>query len=103
MDRDKGKGNYTNSSKSMKIKSDVYINLTEEQLWKLDVIQSSFEEQVSRKTMISEFINSAFGSALKVLYETDSITEEGLENGLDHLPEYLQDVYRKKIAEVAKE
>ena len=87
----------------MKIKSDVYVNLTEEQLWKMDVIQSSFEEQVSRKTMIGEFINSAFGSALKVLYETDSITEEGLEEGLDHLPEYLQDVYRKRIAAATKD
>ena len=87
----------------MKIKSDVYINLTEEQLWKLDVIQTSFEEQVSRKTMVGEFINSAFGSALKVLYEADEIDEEGLENGLDHLPEYLQDVYRKKIAEATKD
>ena len=98
VDRNSWKVFDANGSEGMKIKSDVYINLTEEELWKLDVIQSSFEEQVTRKTMIGEFINSAFGSALKVLYEADEITEEGLEDGLEHLPEYLQDVYRKRIA-----
>ena len=68
----------------------------------LDVVQSSFEEKVSKKTMISEFINSAFGSALQVLYESHEITEEGLEDALDHLPDYLQDVYRKRIATARK-
>ncbi|HJL64422.1 MAG TPA: hypothetical protein QGF70_02440 [Candidatus Thalassarchaeaceae archaeon] len=73
----------------MRVKSNVYINLTKEMLWKLEVIQRSIEEQVSRKTMLEGGIDLMFSTALKVLYREQQITDEEMQEGLEHIPHFL--------------
>ena len=81
----------------MRVKSNVYINLTEEMLWKLEVIQSSIEEQVSRKTMLEGGIDLMFSTALKVLYREQQITDEEMKEGLEHLPDDFAETLCKEI------
>jgi len=85
---------------SMKISSDVYIKLTEEDLEKLEVIDCSFEEEVSRKTMIKGGIDLMFATALEILHREEMITQENLENGMEMLPDYLAE---RVMANTSKE
>ncbi len=79
-------------------KSEVYINLSEEQLHKLDVIHSCFEEEVSRSRMIGGFIDDRFAYALEILNREGELSIAGLEHGLTLLPDWLQDRTREGIA-----
>ena len=80
------------------MRRDVYIKLTEEDLEKLEIISCSFEETVSRKTMLQGGIDLMFSTALEVLHREERITQENLENGLEMLPDYLADRVRSKIS-----
>ena len=74
--------------------------MSEEQLHKLDVIHSCFEEEVSRSNMIGGFIDDKFAYALEVLYRQGELSIDGLEYGLNVLPDWLQDRTREGITAV---
>ena len=73
----------------MKVISEEYIRLTEEYSWKLDVVASAILEEKTKKQLVEGGINIMLANALHNLYIDNEITEEGLESGLESLPDYL--------------
>ena len=86
----------------MRVKQEEYVRLTEEYCFKLDVIQSAIIEEKSKKELVEGGLDLLFANALRNLHEDDEITEEGLENGLDLLPDFLEDRLRNELAEEDK-
>ena len=74
-----------------------YLRLTEEVLWKLDVVASSIIEEKSKKQLVEAGIDLMFANALRYLYVDEEITDEGLEAGLSHLEDYHAEKARKDI------
>ena len=66
-------------------------------LWKLDIIDSSFEEKITRKKLIRGGIDLMFATALKSLYMEGEITFDELEQGWNELPDYLVTKLKKDI------
>ena len=66
-------------------------------LWKLDIIDSSFEEKITRKELLSGGIDLMFCTALKTLYKQGEITFEELEQFWNELPDYLVEKLKKDI------
>ena len=79
-----------------------YVRLTEEYVWKLDVISTAYEEEVSKKQMVEGGIDLMFSTALKVLYKSGEITEEGLEYALELLDEDVAVDIREQLAAADK-
>jgi len=79
------------------VKEDVYIRLSEEDLFKIDVINSAYEEDVSKKVIIREMINVMLKSALEILHEENLITEDAFDYAADLLPDYLEQDLREKL------
>ena len=73
----------------MKVISEEYIRLAEEYSWKLDVVASAILEEKTKKQLVEGGINIMLANALHNLYIDNEITEEGLESGLESLPDYL--------------
>ena len=78
----------------MKVISEEYIRLTEEYSWKLDVVASAILEEKTKKQLVEGGINIMLANALHNLYTDNEINEEGLENGLKSLPDYLAEKVR---------
>ena len=72
----------------MTVISEEYIRLTDEYLWKLDVVASAILEE-KKQELVEGGINIMLANALHNLYKDNEITEEGLESGLNSLPDYL--------------
>ena len=66
-------------------------------LWKLDIIDSSFEEKITRKELVRGGIDLMFATALKVLYKEGEITFDELEKCWNALPDYLVEKLKKDI------
>ena len=81
----------------MKIVQEEYIRLTEEDLGKLDVIASSIEEVTTKRQLVRGGIDNLYINALRYLYREGEITDEGLENGLSHVEEYMAEKIMKVI------
>ena len=81
--------------------SDVYIKLDDIDLMKLEIIDRSFEEEVSRRKIIQGGINLEFATALQVLYREDELTEEEFAVGMSYLPHYLRDAVIKRMEAAA--
>ena len=77
--------------------SEEYIRLTEEYSWKLDVVASAILEEKTKKQLIEGGINIMLANALHNLYKDNEITEEGLETGLENLPDYLAEKVRADL------
>ena len=73
----------------MNVISEEYIRLTEEYSWKLDVVASAILEEKTKKQLVEGGINIMLANALHNLYKDNEITEEGLQSGLESLPNYL--------------
>ena len=86
----------------MKVRCEEYVRLTEEYVWKLDVISTAYEEEVSKKQMVEGGIDLMFSTALKVLYKSGEITEEGLEYALELLDEDVAVDIREQLAAADK-
>ena len=82
----------------MDISSDIYIRLNKEDIGKLDVIQSSIEEATTHRQIVRGGIDHFYCNALRFLYRDGEITDEGLENGLTHVEDYMRDKTMKVIA-----
>ena len=81
----------------MDVSSETYIRLTEEDLGKLDVIQSSIEEPTTQRQIVRGGIDNLYINALRYLYRDGEITDEGLENGLSHVEDYMAEKIMKVI------
>ena len=82
----------------MDISSETYIWLDAEDVGKLDVIQSSIEEATTHRQIVRGGIDHLYCNALRFLYRDGEITDEGLENGLTHVEDYMRDKTMKVIA-----
>ena len=81
----------------MDISSETYIRLDAEDVGKLDVIRSSIEEATTHRQLVRGGIDHLYVNALRFLYRDGEITDEGLENGLSHVEDYLADKVMKDI------
>ena len=81
----------------MDVSSETYIRLTEEDLGKLDVIQSSIEEVTTHRQLVRGGIDNLYINSLRYLYRDGEITDEGLENGLSHVEDYMAEKIKKVI------
>ena len=79
------------------MKRDVYIHLNKMDLWKMEIIDSSFEEKITRKELLSGGIDLMFCTALKTLCKQGEITFDDLEQGWNELPDYLVEKLKKDI------
>ena len=71
--------------------------MTEEVLWKLDVVASSIIQENSKKQLVEAGVDLMFANALRYLYVDEEITDEGLETGLSYLEDYHAEKTRKDI------
>ena len=81
----------------MDISGGTHIRLTAEDVGKLDVISSSIEEATSHRQIVRGGIDNLYINALRYLYRDGEITDEGLENGLSHVEEYMAEKIMKVI------
>ena len=81
----------------MDVSSETYIRLTEEDLGKLDVIQSSIEEVTTHRQLVRAGIDNLYINSLRYLYRDREITDEGLENGLSYVEDYMAEKIMKVI------
>ena len=80
------------------------MRLSEEVLWKLEVIASSIEEETTKKQLLEGGVDLMFSNALRFLYRSGEITDEGLETGLSYLEDYHAEKTRKDIeADMSKQ
>tara|TARA_B100000287_G_scaffold326335_1_gene310651 strand:+ start:87 stop:347 length:261 start_codon:yes stop_codon:yes gene_type:complete len=79
------------------VHEEVYIKLSEEDLFKLDIIDSAYEEVVSKKVVIREMINIMLKRALEILYSEDQITKDAFNYAAALLPDYLEQEMREKL------
>ena len=80
-----------------KVYCEEYLRLTEEVLWKLEVIASSIEEETTKKQLLEGGVYLKFSNALRFHYRSGEITYEGLETGLKYLEDYHAEKRRKDI------
>ena len=81
----------------MKVQVDDYVRLTEEYLFKLDVISSAIIEDKTKKELVEGGIDIMFANATHNLYEDGEITNEGLDDCLDLMPEFLADKVKNEL------
>ena len=81
----------------MKVQVDDYVRLTEEYLLKLDVISSAIIEDKTKKELVEGGIDIMFANATHNLYEDGEITNEGLDDCLDLMPEFLADKVKSEL------
>ena len=80
-----------------KVYCEEYLRLTEEVLWKLEVIASSIEEETTKKQLIEGGVDLMFSNTLRFLYRSGEITDERLERGLSYLEDYHAEKTRTEI------
>ena len=86
----------------MKVQVDDYVRLTEEYLFKLDVISSAIIDDKTKKELVEGGIDIMFANATHNLYEDGEITNEGLDDCLDLMPEFLADKVKNELDMVDK-
>ena len=83
----------------MSFQTESYVRLSEEMVFKLDVIGSSISDPTTHKKLVEGGIDLMYGNALRNLYLDDEITLDGLNEGLTHLEDYHSEVVRERILE----
>jgi len=81
----------------MKRKSKSYLRLTVEEVEKLNLCCKSIIGNYSKHEVVSGLIDGGFATALESLYSEDLITDQEFNDGLDKLPDYLQEKVRAKL------
>ena len=82
----------------MVVSSETYVRLTAEDVGKLDVVQSSIEEATSHRQLVRGAIDHFYCNALRFLYRDGELSDEGLENGLTHVEDWMAEKTMKEIA-----
>jgi len=67
------------------------MQLTANQITKIEIIKSSIEEPVTRRDIISGLIDGAYAVALKTLYQDKMISKSDYEKSLAQIPDYILD------------
>ena len=83
----------------MSFTAESYVRLSEEMVFKLDVIGSSISDPTTHKKLVEGGIDLMFANSLKNLYLDGEITTDGLEEGLTHLEDYHAECTRERILE----
>jgi len=65
------------------------MQLTANQITKIEIIKSSIEEPVTRRDIISGLIDGAYAVALKTLYQDKMISKSDYEKSLAQIPDYI--------------
>ena len=73
------------------MESSVFVRLSNKDLIKLEIIDSAYEEDVSRKRVIKQGINIMLAKAIEIIYKEGEMTDEGLDYALDLLPDDFRD------------
>ena len=68
-----------------------FIQLTANQITKIEIIKNSIEEPVTRRDIISGLIDGAYAVALKTLYQDKMISKMDYEKSLAQIPDYILD------------
>ena len=82
----------------MPVLEDKFIELTEEDIFKINFIKSTVEEEVSSQRVIKGMLNEGYGFAIYVQHREGKLTPDGLEYALGLLCDELKDVISDKIA-----
>ncbi len=80
-----------------KVYCEEYLRLSKEVLWKLEGIASSIEEKTTKKQLLEGGVDLMFSNALRFLYRSGEITDEGLETSLEYIEDYFAEKTRKGI------
>lgn len=67
------------------------MQLTANQITKIEIIKNSIEEPVTRRDIISGLIDGAYAVALKTLYQDKMISKSDYEKSLAQIPDYILD------------
>ena len=67
------------------------MQLTANQITKIEIIKNSIEEPVTRRDIISGLIDGAYAVALKTLYKDKMISKTDYEKSLAQIPDYILD------------
>ena len=67
------------------------MQLTANQITKIEIIKNSIEEPVTRRDIISGLIDGAYAVALKTLYQDKMISKTDYEKSLAQIPDYILD------------
>ena len=76
--------------------------LTEEDLFKINFIQSAIEELVSKEVIISGMIDQGYATAICAEHKNGKLTQEGLQFALNLLCDELKSVVLEKISQYSR-
>jgi len=65
------------------------MQLTANQITKIEIIKNSIDEPVTRRDIISGLIDGAYAVALKTLYQDKMISKSDYEKSLAQIPDYI--------------
>ena len=68
-----------------------FMQLTANQITKIEIIKNSIEEPVTRRDIISGLIDGAYAVALKTLDQDKMISKTDYEKSLAQIPDYILD------------
>jgi len=77
---------------------DMYLQLTEEDIFKIDFIRSTIEQEVSRPKVVGGMLDEGFGIAICIQHREGELTPEGLQHALGLLDDELKSVVLEKIS-----
>ena len=67
------------------------MHLTANHIHKLEIVQKSITEPVTRREIISGLIDGAYAVALKDLYQDQLISKRDYEKSIAQIPDYILD------------
>ena len=69
------------------------MHLTANHIRKLEIVQKSITEPVTRREIISGLIDGAYAVALKDLYQDQLISKRDYEKLIAQIPDYILDAF----------
>ena len=69
------------------------MHLTANHIRKLEIVQKSITEPVTRREIISGLIDGAYAVALKDLYQDQLISKRDYEKSIAQIPDYILDAF----------
>ena len=74
-----------------RINEPTFMHLTANHIRKLEIVQKSITEPVTRREIISGLIDGAYAVALKDLYQDQLISKRDYEKLIAQIPDYILD------------
>ena len=82
----------------MPVLEDKFIELTEEDIFKIDFIRSSIEEEVSRGRLLEALLEEGMGLAITKQHKDGQLTPDALAFALNLLPDDLKELVLEHIS-----